>query len=275
MHAQAISFNGDDPLFAALYEDVPAWSFRFGTLLLSHLKLTAGLQVLDVGCGTGYPLFEMAYYTGPASQFVGLDVWGAAIQRAEQRRRYWAMDHVSLVTLEGDHYPFPDGSFDLITSNLGINNFANPPAVLAECVRVLKPGGRIAITTNFKGHMQEFYAIFRAVLIDLAPHYLPNLTAHEDHRGTPQTHRALLENAGLVIEQAVKDQFTLRYLDGTALVHHPLIRFGFLPAWVDLIAEADRARIFGQLEQRLNEAARQNGELRLTIPMLYLSGRLA
>jgi SAM-dependent methyltransferase len=226
------------------------------------------------GCGTGFPLFELAYRCGPSCQLVGLDIWGAALARADQRRAYFGLDHVALARLEDDRFPFPDAHFDWVVSNLGINNFVRPRETLAECARVLAPGGRIAVTTNLKGTMAEFYAIFRAVLADTGqPAALERLAAHEDHRGTVESCRALLEGAGFEVVKAVEDQFVLPYVDGTALFHHPLIRYGFLPAWLEIADEKDRRAVFEELERRLNAHAAAGDGLRLTIPVLYLEAR--
>jgi ubiquinone/menaquinone biosynthesis C-methylase UbiE len=59
---------------------------------------------------------------------------------------------------------FADGTFDLLVSNLGINNFDDPPAVLCECRRVARPGAKLALTTNLQGHMQQLYGLYAQVL---------------------------------------------------------------------------------------------------------------
>lgn len=66
------------------------------------------------------------------------------------------------------------------------------------------------------------------------------------------------------------DSFVWRFLDGTTLINHPFIRFGFMPAWVIVIDEADYQTIFSELEARLNNFVQEQGELGLIIPMLYL-----
>jgi arsenite methyltransferase len=79
----------------------------------------------------------------------------------------------------------PDASVDVIVSNLGINNFADPGAVLQTCFRVARPGSTLLLTTNLVGHMAEFYDVYRAVLIELGLlDRLATLDAHINHRGT-------------------------------------------------------------------------------------------
>ena len=119
-----------------------------------------------------------------------------------------------------------------MVSNLGINNFEDPAGVPSECFRVTKPGGRIALTSNINGHMGEFYSVFREVLQELGNDYdLQRLDVNENHRGTKNSVSSLLEGAGFRVTKAIEDSFTMRYIDGTALLNHRLTTVGFLEGW--------------------------------------------
>ncbi len=87
---------------------------------------------------------------------------------------------------DGARLPFGGDEFDLIVSNLGVNNFDDPTAAFSECFRVAKPGGRLVLTTNVRGHMREFYDVFRETLQGKDA-YLERLEANEAHRGTKST----------------------------------------------------------------------------------------
>ena len=263
-----------DPAVAAVYDELSFWSARFGALLFAHLPIPRAGRILDLGCGTGFPFFEVAHTCGPACQVVGIDNWREAIDRARFKWSVYRPANARLIRGDGARLPFAGAAFDLLVSNLGINNFADPATVLAEAWRVLKPGGRIAVTTNLQGHMQEFYAVFREILQEQG-HLacLPRLATQEAHRGTADSHAALFRNAGFAITRAVPDQFYLRYRDGTALFNHPLTRLGFLDGWRSVLTPEIEPAVFAALEQRLNALADQTGELRLTIPMLYLEGQ--
>jgi uncharacterized ferritin-like protein (DUF455 family) len=69
-----------------------------------------------------------------------------------------------------------------------------------------------------------------------------------------------------------EDRFQLRYVDGSALFHHLLTQVGFLDGWRQVVDAEDEERVFALLETRLNQVAQAHGELRLTVPMLYLEG---
>jgi arsenite methyltransferase len=262
------------PEAASSYDETSLWAARFGALLFQHLELRRNLSILDLGCGTGFPLFELANAHGPTCQVTGVDVWTAALERARAKLQHQGLTNVSIVEADAAALPFPNAQFDLIVCNLGLNNFADPPAVVAECYRVLKPGGRAVFTTNKRGHMAEFYTLFREVLLERdCAACLERLEQQEAHRGTTASLRATLEQAGFTISRTIEDSFQLRYLDGTAFFHHWLVKVGFLDGWRGVVNPEDEVTVFTQVEARLNERAAQDGELRMTVPMLYLEGQ--
>jgi arsenite methyltransferase len=268
-----IPFQFNNQQFADYYDELPLWSAPFGQLLLEHIPLQPDMSVLDVACGTGFPLLELAGRLGDDAHVVGLDIWLRALTRAKQKRDLFDRQNVSIVGYQGSGFPFADKTFDMVTSNLGVNNFTNPSAAVQECHRVTHSGGFLALTTNVQGHMGEFYTVFRDVLRDFGnPDYIKKLNHQEAHRGDIHTLYDLLETNGYEIQDAHSRHFVMRYANGTAMLQHPFIRFAFLPTWVNLIEVEDHDTIFSQLENQLNVVAQNTDGLRLTIPMIYLLG---
>jgi ubiquinone/menaquinone biosynthesis C-methylase UbiE len=258
-----------EPGNVALYDELTLWSARFGALLLTHLPLAPSLAILDVACGAGFPSFELAQMYGDSCHVTGVDVWDAALDRAREKQALYGLQNVDLLHADAADLPLPDQSIDLIVCNLGLNNFAQPERVLAECARVARPGAQLFLTTNPVGHMRELYAALREVVIETGdPVLVERLDAHEAHRRTPDAITALVRNAGFAVTDLIHDSFTLRYLDGSAFLHHFFIRLAFLPA---VVAGAGEPAIFAALEDRLNVLAREQGELRLTVPMLLVA----
>src|SRR5262249_34942263 len=171
-------------------DDLPMWSAMAGQLLLRHLPLDPKMSVLDVGCGTGFPTIELAQRLGPASHVTGIDSWPAALARARRKAKIWEVGNVTLVDGDAKQMPFPDRSFDLIVSNLGLNNFDDPVTAMVECRRVSRPEALLALATNLQGTMAEFYVIFRTVLDAFAA---AKLDAHVAHRATIPGTFALLK----------------------------------------------------------------------------------
>jgi ubiquinone/menaquinone biosynthesis C-methylase UbiE len=267
-------FDFADPRFTSIFDEASLWASHFGAFMLKHLELQRGSSILDLGCGNGFPLFELAHVHGVSCRMLGVEVWGAALRRAAMKRDCYELSFVGLAQADGAQLPLRDACFDLIVSNLGVNNFSDAAAALRECARVAKPNARLALTTNIKGHMQEFYTVYRDVLIAHGnPAYLERLTANEDHRGAKASVCALLELAGFRVARVFEEQFQMRYLDGSALLRHCLTVVGFLDGWRAVIDAADEAAIFTTLEERLNTLAHERGALTMTIPMLYVEGR--
>lgn len=267
------SYDWNNPDLVSAYDELPLWSAMFGQVLLKLVTLRPNVRVLDVGCGTGFPLLELAERLGPSALAYGIDPWTAAVDRARQKRSIRNVQNVRLVSGDAAAMPFEGSQFDLITSNLGINNFESPQAALAECRRVAKPGAQIVMTTNLKGHMQEFYEVFAGTLREMGKaELLGNLQTHVDHRTTVEAACGLLEGAGFGISQVHQETFTMRFLDGSALLRHSFIQIGFLDRWRSVLAPEDEEIVFAKLEDNLNRLAKTKGELALTIPMAYIEG---
>ncbi len=248
----------DDERVVDAYDELPLWSASFGLLLLDRVPMRAGMKVLDVGCGMGFPLLELAGRLGPAADLYGIDPWHGGVQRARLKAEAYGLKNVHIIEGDAANTKFDDGSFDLITSNLGINNFTDPDAVLRECHRLLRRRGTLAITSNYSGHMKELYA-------KLAKH-VPRelLREHVNHRSTPKKIKARLENAGFTVRDSVTRSFRMRYANGAALFNNYFIRLGFFPSWRDMVPEPERVRVFQALERAMPR------EIALTIPMVYV-----
>jgi ubiquinone/menaquinone biosynthesis C-methylase UbiE len=264
--------NFSEPGNVALYDELTFWSARFGAILLAHLPLAPGLAILDVACGAGFPTLELAQMYGDSCHVTGVDVWDAALDRARQKQALYGLENAEFLRADAADLPLPDQSIDLIVCNLGLNNFAQPERVLAECARVARPGAGFYLATNPLGHMRELYAALRAVLVETGdPALVERLDAHEAHRRTPDAIAALVRDAGFTVTGLVHESFALRYLDGSAFLRHFFIRLAFLPDWRAIVAGADEPALFAALEGRLNALTREQGELRLTVPMLLVA----
>jgi ubiquinone/menaquinone biosynthesis C-methylase UbiE len=267
------SYDWSDPGLVSAYDELPLWSAPFGLLLLKHVRLERGMQVLDIGCGTGFPLLELAQRLGPSCHVSGIDPWGLALRRARQKMLHYKNRNTAVVQGDGAALPFPDRRFHLVVSNLGLNNFASPERALAECYRVLRAGGRLVLTTNLRGHMRELYEAFASVLRDFArPDWLERLGQHIEHRATVERVRRQFAEAGFTVSRVFYEEFSMRFTDGSAFLRHHFIKAGFLDAWREVVGAQSEREVFSLLEERLNHLVEGDGELALTIPMAYLEG---
>jgi len=253
------------------YDELPLWSSPFGLLLLDNFPIDEYENYLDIGFGTGFPLIDISQRLGSKCKAYGIDQWKAAFKRTESKISTIKSENITLIEGDASGISFPDNFFDLITSNLGINNFENPLEVLSECSRVLKPTGSLCFTTNTSGTFSEFYKIYGDTINELQfEKYLSKLDDHINHRGTEDSIRKLCEKSGLIITRTIKSNYTMRFLNGSAFLNHSFTIVGFVDSWRNMFDPKDKLIFFDRFEKNLNDYSKLQGELKLTIPMLYV-----
>jgi ubiquinone/menaquinone biosynthesis C-methylase UbiE len=109
-------------------------------------KLNPGEVVLDLGSGGGIDVLLSARRVGAAGKAYGLDMTDDMLALARENQRRSGLSNVEFLKGEIEHIPLPDASVDVVISNCVINLSADKDQVLAEAFRVLRPGGRFAVS---------------------------------------------------------------------------------------------------------------------------------
>jgi ubiquinone/menaquinone biosynthesis C-methylase UbiE len=270
---QTYDFN--DPALVAAFDEMPLWSSYFGEVLLDTIVFKEKAKILDVGCGAGYPLLEIAQRYGAGSEVIGIDPWKAATNRLKVKAGIMGLSNIRIISGVAEDIPIGADYFDLIVSNNGLNNCTDQMKVLSECYRTLKPGGQLVFTVNLPGSMKEFYSIFRATLKEAG--LKDAIVKMEKH--IKEKRKSLKENSDQVrknqftIKRIIRKSFYMRYLNGTAFLNHHFIKLAFLDSWIKIVPSGRRSKVFSILEEKLNLYSKQKGELKLTIPFVCLDCR--
>jgi ubiquinone/menaquinone biosynthesis C-methylase UbiE len=222
---------------ARIYDDeiAPVWGTRFGRMLLRNLSVPARGQVLDVSCGTGYPLTEILRRMGEGSRVIAIDASSAMLDVARKKvadlgplgkKGVFFRTESPLPKLS-----FTDDVYDLVVCNLGLAEMPDVRGAIRDFARVTKVGGEVRCTLPLAGSFQEFHDIYREVLVKHDKHDAQaRLDAYLARYPTIEQVNDWMAEAGLDGEVQV-ETFTLLFRSSREFFFAPVIEYGPLADW--------------------------------------------
>ncbi|HKQ07440.1 MAG TPA: class I SAM-dependent methyltransferase [Blastocatellia bacterium] len=168
------AMSEDRNIIAEWRESAPYWEKHAATVrqlfapisaaLIQAARITSGQQVLDIAGGTGEPALEIARLAAPRGRVVCTDAVAEMVAAAARRAEQSGIANIEFKQCAADRLPFADETFDAVVSRLGAMFFDDTLASLREMLRVLKPGGTIALAVWSGQAANPFFSIITDIL---------------------------------------------------------------------------------------------------------------
>jgi ubiquinone/menaquinone biosynthesis C-methylase UbiE len=253
---------------AEVYEEffVPALFQQWAPRVATAARVGPGQRVLDVACGTGILARTCAARVQPGGTVVGLDANEGmlAVARRLAPQLEWRQGAAEAL-------PFAVGHFDAVVSQFGLMFFADRPRGIAEMIRVLRPGGRLAVAVWDAAEHSPGYAAMIDLLQRLFGERVAGALRVPFVLGDPRAFHALFADTGL-------RDVVLTTLPGTA-------RFPSIQAWIytdvrgwtlaDLLDDAQFARLLAEAERVMQPFVTADGTVAFDTPAHILSATKA
>jgi SAM-dependent methyltransferase len=252
---------------AEIYDEkfVPALFAQWGPIVSRAAGVAPGQAVLDVACGTGALTLAAAAIVGPAGRVAGLDVNPDMLAVARRKTR-----DIDWRDGRAEQLPFDDASFDAVVSQFGFMFFEDRPRALVEIMRVLKPGGRMAVAVCSAVEGSPGYAAFANLLDRLFGEKIGNAFRAPFVLGDAGELRRIAEAAGIEGASVEEHNGTVRFRSIAELVATERACVWTLGGVLD---DEQFDRLLRESERALRPFADGTGTVSFDMPALILMAR--
>lgn len=164
----------DNKIISQWSESAPYWEKHRETIremfapitqaLIEDARIIGRQIVLDVATGPGEPALSLSKLVGPEGKVIGVDAVPGMVEAARREANRQGLQNVNFDVALADDLPFPERTFDAVVSRFGVMLFPSPVECVREMLRVLKPGGRIAMAVwHFAERNPFHYTLSRIV----------------------------------------------------------------------------------------------------------------
>ena len=254
---------------AQIYEElfVPALFGQWGSVVARAARLGPGERVLDVACGTGVLAMAAAELVGAKGSVVGLDASGdmLAVARRKSDRIEWRESRAEAL-------PFPDERFDAVLSQFGLMFFEDRARALREMMRVLRPGGRMAVAVCDAVERSPGYAALADLLQRLFGDRVASAFRAPFALGDPRALRSLCAEAGIAGAQVERHPGTVRFASIDAMISTERACVMTLGGLLD---DAQFGRLLQEARVALRPFAASDGKVAFDMPALLITAAKA
>lgn len=240
---------------AAVYEAVvvPRYSSLFSRLILDVIPAGSRGTILDVGCATGHPSFELLERMGEAGRVIAVDRDAGLVDLARRRAFDTEGKRIFFKVEAAEKLSFGDEVFDYVVSNLVLEEAESPALVLAELRRVLAPAGQLLLTRTLHGTFEEILDMLREIAVrrddeTMLARVDAEAARHPDLEGLEAAVRA----AGFSNIHMRKETFRLPYRNAAELMADRLLSFVAFPSWRAVAGPDAADEVFREVEAALD-----------------------
>lgn len=244
---------------------VPALFKQWCTRVLDAAGVAPGHRVLDVACGTGILAREAAVRVGPTGSVVGVDIGSGMLAVAKE-----LAPSIEWRECAAESLPYPDRSFDAVVSQFGLMFFSDRSGALRQMIRVLKPGGRLAVAVWDSLDNCEAYPEEVTLLQRLAGKEAADALRAPFALGDRAELIALFETSGVKSVNVETHTGTARFPSVRTMVEADLR--GWLPIMGVVLQEEQIDRILTEAEEVLAKYVTADGKAVFRLPAHIVTG---
>jgi ubiquinone/menaquinone biosynthesis C-methylase UbiE len=222
--------------------------------MLEFASLVPGEHVLDLACGTALATLDAARAVGPHGRVLGTDLSGEMIAIARQRAGDQQLWNATFERMDAETLDLPDAAFDVVLCSLGLMYVPDPQRAVREWLRVLKPGGRVAIAVWGKRSNCGWSPVFPIVDAEVESDVCPTFFS----LGDPDALAMLCRDAGFEHVRQRRIATILNYEDADAACDAAFVGGPVALAWSRFDAEA-RARARARYKYAIEPWRRSQG----------------
>jgi ubiquinone/menaquinone biosynthesis C-methylase UbiE len=241
--------------------------------LIEQARIAPGQSVLDVAGGSGEPSLTIAQAVGPTGFVMCTDAIAEMVAVAEREALARGLKNMQFRQCTADSLPFADESFDVAVSRLGVMFFPDPVAAVREMLRVIKPGGRVALAVWGKSELNPYSYVVTGVVSRYVPAVPVAPDAPDAFRfAEPGKLAGVLKDAGAidVTERVVKFDMAAplspeEFWDMRSEISESLREK------LKTLSSEDRARLADEVQEAVREFF-PDGQMRFPAQMVIVSG---